>query len=153
LNDLETSGVFVQKDYASVRLHVMADHVQLQQVVLNLVKNAIDAMDAQAASTRKLQVTTRHRANSIFLLIDDSGPGIPDKTRDRVFDPFFTTKLNGMGRGPHSAGKLSKRTAAAWSSRGAVILARHFKSSCRSPRRCRSNGVASIAEVGTTPTK
>jgi signal transduction histidine kinase len=99
LHDLETSRVLVRKDYAPVRLRVMADPVQLQQVVLNLVKNAIDAMDAQPEPTRRLQLTTRRVANSMILQIDDSGPGIPDAARDRVFDPFFTTKPNGMGLG------------------------------------------------------
>ena len=99
LHDLEASRVSVQKNYEPVHVRVMADPVQLQQVVLNLVKNAIDAMDAQAAATRRLQLTTRHHADSIILQIDDSGPGIPDGARERVFDPFFTTKPNGMGLG------------------------------------------------------
>jgi C4-dicarboxylate-specific signal transduction histidine kinase len=98
-HDLQASGVPVQKDYASVRLRVMADPVRLQQVVLNLVKNAIDAMDAQAPSTRRLAVTTRRQENSIVLQVDDSGPGIAAGAHDRIFDPFFTTKPNGMGLG------------------------------------------------------
>ncbi len=98
-HDLQTSRVQVQKDYASVPLHVVADPVRLQQVVLNLVKNAIDAMDGQTASTKRLQLTTRQRGNSAILQVDDSGPGIPENARDRIFDPFFTTKPNGMGLG------------------------------------------------------
>jgi C4-dicarboxylate-specific signal transduction histidine kinase len=98
-HDLQKSRVSVQRNYTSAGLHVMADHVQLQQVVLNLIKNAIDAMDEQAAPIKRLRVTIRHRGNSAILQIDDSGPGIPEKNRDRIFDPFFTIKPNGMGIG------------------------------------------------------
>ena len=98
-HDLQANGVSVQRSYASVRLPVMADPVRLQQVVLNLIKNAIDAMDAQAPATRRLAVTTRHDDNTVILQIDDSGPGIADGAHDRIFDPFFTTKPNGMGLG------------------------------------------------------
>lgn len=99
-HDLQANNVFVQRNYASVRFSVSGDPMQLQQVVLNLVKNAIDAMGAQAAPTKRLQITTsHHHGNTVILQIDDSGPGIPDKARDRVFDPFFTTKPNGMGLG------------------------------------------------------
>ena len=73
--------------------------MQLQQVVLNLIKNAIDAMQTQEIATRRLRITTRHSENSVTLQIDDSGPGIPDEICNRIFDPFFTTKPNGMGLG------------------------------------------------------
>jgi signal transduction histidine kinase len=56
-------------------------------------------MDAQAPSTRRLEVTTRRQENSIVLQVDDSGPGIAAGAHDRIFDPFFTTKPNGMGLG------------------------------------------------------
>jgi signal transduction histidine kinase len=98
-HDLRTNHVFVQRNYASIRFRVTGDRMQLQQVVLNLVKNAIDAMDAQAAPTKRLQIMTSHYKNSVILQIDDSGPGIPDKARNLIFDPFFTTKPNGMGLG------------------------------------------------------
>lgn len=98
-HDLQKSRVFVQRNYTSDGSRVMADHVRLQQVVLNLIKNAIDAMDEQAAPIKQLQVTIRHNGDSAVLQIEDSGPGIPDKNRDRIFDPFFTTKRNGMGIG------------------------------------------------------
>jgi C4-dicarboxylate-specific signal transduction histidine kinase len=98
-HDLQTNGVFVQRDYASGHLHVLADQVQLQQVVLNLVKNAIDAMVAPRSPIKRVQVTTRYHDNLVILEINDSGPGIPGTVRDRIFDPFFTTKQNGMGLG------------------------------------------------------
>ena len=97
--DLQTNHVFVQRTYESVHFRVAGDHTQLQQVVLNLIKNAIDAMGAQAVPTKRLQITTGRRENSVMLQIDDSGPGIPDNARNQIFDPFFTTKPNGMGLG------------------------------------------------------
>ncbi|HET7850934.1 MAG TPA: MASE4 domain-containing protein [Pseudolabrys sp.] len=98
-HDLQTNHVSVQKNYASARLNLVADPMQLQEVVLNLVKNAIDAMDTQATSIKQLRVTTHRRDSLVVLQIDDSGFGIPAEARDRIFDPFFTTKKNGMGLG------------------------------------------------------
>lgn len=98
-HDLQSSGVLVQRSYGSVQYRIAADHTQLQQVVLNLVKNAIDAMDGQKGSARRLQILTAHRKNWVILCINDAGPGVPDEARERIFDPFFTTKPGGMGLG------------------------------------------------------
>jgi len=79
---------------------VHIDGTQLQQVLLNLVKNAIDAMGSTAPEARRLRVTTSFDGHSTVLLsVQDSGPGIPVEDRERIFDPFFTTKSGGMGLG------------------------------------------------------
>lgn len=96
-HDLRTNRVLLQRAYAYVPFPIVGDRMQLQQVVLNLIKNAVDAMGT--TGTRRLQITTGHHKNSVTLQIDDSGPGVPDGTRDQIFDPFFTTKPNGMGLG------------------------------------------------------
>jgi signal transduction histidine kinase len=67
--------------------------------VLNLIKNAIDAMRAGPTSTRKLDVTTASGGNSVTLSVQDSGPGIGPAEEARIFDPFFTTKSSGTGLG------------------------------------------------------
>src|SRR6185312_11730745 len=73
---------------------------QMQQVVLNLVKNAIEAMSQNAPEARLLRLSVRLEANSALLLsVQDSGTGIPLQDRDRIFDPFFTTKPAGTGLG------------------------------------------------------
>jgi two-component system sensor kinase FixL len=79
---------------------VMGDPVHLQQVLLNLILNAIDAVDDVAAPKRKVTVRAeRHGDTEIEVAVEDSGPGITPERRGRLFEPFFTTKANGMGIG------------------------------------------------------
>jgi signal transduction histidine kinase len=79
---------------------VHLDGTQLQQVLSNLVKNAIDDMRSVAPETRRLRLTMGFDGHSTVLLsVQDSGPGIPVEDRERIFDPFFTTKSGGMGLG------------------------------------------------------
>jgi signal transduction histidine kinase len=79
--------------------HVLADRIQLQQVMLNLIRNAIDAMASERSVIRKLTVATLSEADRMIIAVEDSGPGIDPKNVDKVFDAFFTTKPSGMGMG------------------------------------------------------
>src|SRR5262249_50076472 len=73
---------------------------QLQEVLVNLVRNAIEAMDAVEDDHRVLQVRSkRHGESAILVAVEDSGPGIDPKELDNIFDAFVTTKTNGMGLG------------------------------------------------------
>ncbi len=73
---------------------------QLQEVLINLARNAIEAMEAVQDDNRVLKVTTvRHDAKKIVLAVEDSGPGIDAKQAANIFDPFVTTKPQGMGLG------------------------------------------------------
>ena len=78
---------------------VIVDTVQIQQVVLNLVRNAIEAMEA--VERRELTIATRAipAENTAEVRVVDSGPGIPPEIADRLFQPFVTTKPAGMGLG------------------------------------------------------
>ena len=99
-HDLLSNAIIVTSDYQEDLPLVRADHIQLQQVMLNLVKNAIDAMSGRPFSERRLRVATGsdgHSAASFY--IRDSGRGIADEDRESIFSPFFTTKLHGMGLG------------------------------------------------------
>ncbi|MFI5315197.1 MAG: sensor histidine kinase [Myxococcota bacterium] len=79
---------------------VMADRVQIQQVILNLMLNAIEGMRESDARARQLWIRTRdHGADEIAVAVEDSGPGIAPEDRERVFDAFFTTKSDGLGMG------------------------------------------------------
>jgi signal transduction histidine kinase len=99
-HDLESNQVAVATEYLVNLPPVRADHVQLQQIVLNLVKNAIEAMSSVPSGSRHVRVATRLNGNSTVLLsVQDSGHGITAEDQDRVFDPFFTTKPTGMGLG------------------------------------------------------
>jgi signal transduction histidine kinase len=79
---------------------IMGHSGQLQQVIVNLIQNAIDAMDSVDSDRRVLQVSTEHNGgDAISITIEDTGPGIDPKKIDDVFGAFFTTKPHGMGLG------------------------------------------------------
>jgi PAS domain S-box-containing protein len=98
--ELETNKVVAQVELSEGMPKVLADRVQLQQVVLNLMMNAIEAMGSVHNGARILGVNSELRdARDILITVKDSGPGIDPQNIDRIFDRFFTTKSNGMGMG------------------------------------------------------
>jgi C4-dicarboxylate-specific signal transduction histidine kinase len=82
-----------------VPLPIRGDRIQLQQVILNLIMNAIDAMSDMPSARRKIAVRTRRIGDFAEVSISDAGPGIPPDKLKEVFEPFFTTKAQGMGIG------------------------------------------------------
>ena len=79
---------------------VRGDRVQLQQVVLNLVLNAIEAMSSAGDGYRELLIgTEKNLAHGVLVAVRDSGPGLDTETRDRVFEAFYTTEPSGLGLG------------------------------------------------------
>jgi signal transduction histidine kinase len=79
---------------------VMGHSGQLQEVIVNLIQNAIDAMDTVDDNRRALKVrTVRNGNDAIGIEIEDTGPGIDPKKANSIFDAFFTTKPQGMGLG------------------------------------------------------
>jgi PAS domain S-box-containing protein len=80
-------------------LPVMGDEIQLQQVVINLVLNAAQAMATMPWRRHRLAVSTHMRDGQICIFVDDTGPGIAVEDRERLFDSFYTTKEFGMGIG------------------------------------------------------
>jgi two-component system sensor kinase FixL len=79
---------------------VLADRVQIEQVVLNLLRNAMDAMEGADLIRRAIVVTARPKGKyAIDISVADSGPGVPDEITDTLFEPFVTTKPLGMGMG------------------------------------------------------
>src|SRR5262249_5847726 len=93
------NGVFIQTELAGGFLPVEGDRVQLQQVLLNLILNAVEAMDSIDVDARRLLITTTRDDDGIRVAIRDSGPGIDSTTLDRIFDAFYTTKTSGTGMG------------------------------------------------------
>lgn len=83
----------------SAGLHVKGDPVQLQQVILNLIINAMDAISEANTKKREISVITNLSGASAEIRVSDTGPGIPADNLKNVFDPFFTTKPQGMGMG------------------------------------------------------
>jgi two-component system NtrC family sensor kinase len=94
--DLENHGVELTEKYAVELPMVVGDPHQLQQVFLNILNNAYDAVQ-EIRRTGKIEVQTLHRADKIEIMFRDNGPGISQI--DRIFDPFFTTKEVGKGTG------------------------------------------------------
>jgi PAS domain S-box-containing protein len=78
---------------------VDADRMRLEQVLLNLLVNAMEAMPEGGTLAVRLSASASADGKSILLEVIDTGPGIPDNARDRVFDPYFTTKSEGTGMG------------------------------------------------------
>lgn len=96
--ELDRHDIKLHIDIAAATPQVLADPVQLRQVLLNLLNNAIEAM--HGAPRRELSVTVRlDGAGALRVSIADSGAGLPDGAAARVFEPLFTTKPNGMGMG------------------------------------------------------
>jgi two-component system, LuxR family, sensor kinase FixL len=93
------TGVRVSLDLDNALPPVLADGVQIQQVILNLVRNAVEAMEE--GERRELAIATRPRAGDGIaeVTVADSGPGIAPELADRLFRPFVTTKKTGMGLG------------------------------------------------------
>jgi PAS domain S-box-containing protein len=94
------NGVSVQTRLTEGLAYVEGDRVQLQQVILNLVLNAAEAMSAVDEGARELFISTEQRqTNGVLVAVRDSGPGIDPKHIERVFDAFYTTKSSGVGMG------------------------------------------------------
>jgi C4-dicarboxylate-specific signal transduction histidine kinase len=96
---INENGVSVHSRLASGMAPVHADRVQLQQVVLNLILNAVEAMSSVEANQRELLISTdQSEANGTLVAVRDSGPGIDPNHLERVFEAFYSTK-SGMGMG------------------------------------------------------
>ncbi len=104
-NAIMMNGVSIKVQFDDEIGRVHADRVQLQQVVLNLVLNAVEAMGSveggvsTEARSRELSISTRKDHSGILIAVADSGPGIDPRYLERVFDPFYTTKPGGTGMG------------------------------------------------------
>jgi PAS domain S-box-containing protein len=98
-NEAARYGISVRTEMAADLAHVMGDRVQLQQVVMNLVVNSIDAMK-DVEGTRELAITSQ-RADSehVLVSVSDTGVGLPPQQTDQIFRAFFTTKVHGTGMG------------------------------------------------------
>ena len=96
---LETQQVSLEMELGTALPAVLGDRVQLQQVVLNLIMNGIEAMSAVPDRQRALVIRSQARGSGLEVTIQDSGIGLDPRNIDHIFDTFFTTKPNGMGMG------------------------------------------------------
>jgi two-component system sensor kinase FixL len=94
--------VVIQQDLSTEAIAVMVDFVQIEQVVLNIVKNALDVLAESSVEEKRIVIETglcRSHGGQVFISVSDNGPGIPEQIRLQLFHPFFTTKKTGMGMG------------------------------------------------------
>ncbi len=97
--EIDRAQAHVAKDFESPPPRVMGNRVEFQQIVTNLLLNALEAMRNNPPRMRRLTVQTLTTAGRARVAIRDEGCGLPQDLRDRIFDPFFTTQPNGTGLG------------------------------------------------------
>ena len=99
-SELLNHGILLQTELAPVLPGVDGDRTQLQQVILNLILNAVEAMGGIDEGTRELRINTEREAGGgVLVTVRDSGPGLDPADTERVFTAFYTTKPKGMGMG------------------------------------------------------
>jgi PAS domain S-box-containing protein len=99
-SELRDRQVALETELSGGLQPIMGDRVQLQQVILNLIMNGIEAMSAVMRQPRVLRVRSQiDGPGDVLIAIEDSGPGLSPEIMDRLFDPFFTTKPSGLGMG------------------------------------------------------
>ena len=93
-------SVEIQTHFSVDDPEVSVDSIQIQQVIVNLVKNAFDALDQDPPTDRRVEIWTRMtNTGQVEIGVSDNGPGIPSDQLDKIFSPFFTTKKDGIGIG------------------------------------------------------
>jgi signal transduction histidine kinase len=93
------NGISIRSRLAEGLSPIHGDRVQLQQVVLNLILNAVEAMNSVEAGARELVISTEQDHTGVLVAVRDSGPGIDPEHLERVFEAFYTTKSSGTGMG------------------------------------------------------
>ena len=98
--EMSKSGVLAKTQLAKGLPDILGDRVQLQQVILNLIMNAIEAMREVQDGSRELSISTsKADPGTVLVALRDSGPGLPDAGAERIFEAFYTTKASGLGMG------------------------------------------------------
>jgi signal transduction histidine kinase len=98
-DDLQRHRIRVQAEPNAQRPHVRGDRIQLQQVLLNLITNAIDSMAAKVGARDLCVRSEVHDTGGVIVSVADTGTGIGSQDLERIFNPLFTTKSGGMGMG------------------------------------------------------
>jgi len=99
-SDLQQHGIVLHTDLSADDLPIFGDRVQLQQVLLNLIMNGMEAMSAVTDRPKVLAIISEPvESGGALVAVEDTGTGLDPATAGRIFDPFFTTKSSGMGMG------------------------------------------------------
>ena len=120
--ELNVRGIRIEREFDTVPPETMADVYQLQQVVLNLITNAEQAMASVDRPHHRLTLRCHVQGEVVRIEVEDTGPGIPPESLDVIFNPFFTTKPTGQGTGlglSISLGIISEHDGRIWAERAA----------------------------------
>jgi signal transduction histidine kinase len=99
-SELLRNGVWLRTELARGLPLIRGDRIELQQVLLNLIMNAVEAMSETSNGSRDLLISTAEdKSNGVLVAVQDSGPGLSPQNLERLFDPFYTTKPGGIGMG------------------------------------------------------
>jgi len=98
-NESSRHRILLSTELAAGLPRVRGDRVQLQQVLVNLVMNAVDATRAISDGPREILIRSAKHAESVVVSVEDSGTGFTSEQLERIFEPFFTTKAQGIGMG------------------------------------------------------
>ena len=98
-NEITSNHIAIRTDLAADLPLVRGDPIQLQQVLINVVTNSIDAMRGVTNRPRELLIRSARSPDGVLIEVQDSGPGINPEELERIFEPFFTTKPEGIGMG------------------------------------------------------
>ncbi len=98
-NQARLNNITIQMEFDPNIPIIASDQSQLQQVFLNLISNAIDAIEIGKSKEGRINLKTWQKNEYVFISIEDNGPGIPKESERKIFDPFFTTKKTGKGTG------------------------------------------------------
>jgi signal transduction histidine kinase len=97
---MSENGVLAKMQLAEGLPRILGDKVQLQQVMLNLIMNAIEAMsEVREGSCELLISTSAAESDGVLVAVSDTGPGLPQANAERIFEAFYTTKASGLGMG------------------------------------------------------
>ena len=98
-HELVRAGITMETKLGAGLPAIRGDRVQLQQVMLNLIMNAVEAMIATSGRTRRLVIRSARAQEGVLIQVDDSGKGFDARQAEQIFEPFFTTKAQGIGMG------------------------------------------------------
>jgi C4-dicarboxylate-specific signal transduction histidine kinase len=97
--EVEENGITLKLDLAADLPRALGDQVQLQQALMNVIINSVEALQAAPHPQRELLIRSRRIPEGVLIEVKDSGPGLISAVSERLFEPFFTTKTEGMGLG------------------------------------------------------
>ncbi len=133
--EISKNRVLVQMELAKDLSLIQGDRVQVQQVILNLIVNAVEAMSQTSDGPRDILISTETEPGRVRVAVQDSGPGLPPAGYERVFEAFYTTKPTGLGMGLSICRSIIEaHDGRLWAAR-TNRAARSFASRCRSRRK------------------